>query len=468
MRFKRRDENKPRTINKYFPATPVEVLSLQNFFEKMSEKGYMLTGIRGVFYEFKECEPKKRRFQVDYFKNASIFDSKPEYKTLEYLSYCKSAGWNHILSSGKMQCFYTEDMESPEIETDDGFRFQSIIKAEFMTHVVQWILALLYTLLGIDQLKFMLTNYYSWIDFLTSPVALAFSLFLSAFVLFSIFDFLDFLRIYLNNKTRLKNGQSLKLYSLKQGASRIRHRMLGMGTLLFLLVIGSIQSTTQFLIMVIFIGLMICILFIVTRFLKSEKSNRKRNVMMTIGISLLAIPISNLIVLGGFNGFNSGENEVLAKDGSIITYTSDPIPVNLNDLGYGVEENSFLVEDSMASTHTTFIGKKTFFTNGFINEEGYRENLETNLPYPFFDVTIFESKLDWPINRYVELYVDREEEKSISKTQYAELIKQGYQGYLVNKYETHFLMLVKDKKTICIASHEQLSEENILRLLAAI
>src|SRR5690554_3828612 len=128
--FRKTEELKPVTVKKVFPVTPTGVLALENFFEEMSEKGYLLTGAQGIFYEFTTAEPAKRRFQVDYFSKASIFDSKPEMKTQEYIEYCKSAGWIHCFGNGKMQCFYTEDPNAPDIDTEDVLRFQSIAKAE--------------------------------------------------------------------------------------------------------------------------------------------------------------------------------------------------------------------------------------------------------------------------------------------------------------------------------------------------
>lgn len=113
----------------------------------MSEKGYLVVEGSGAFYKFIESEPKQRRFIVDYFSKASSFAYRPEEETLDYLEYCKAAGWTHSFNNGKMQCFYTKDMETPEIETDDEFKFKSIIKAEISQRIVLWLLTIFYVFL---------------------------------------------------------------------------------------------------------------------------------------------------------------------------------------------------------------------------------------------------------------------------------------------------------------------------------
>jgi len=57
-----------------FPSTPLEVSTLEAFFERMSEDGFLVTGAYGAFYFFEEAVPKKRKFYVDYFYKASSMD----------------------------------------------------------------------------------------------------------------------------------------------------------------------------------------------------------------------------------------------------------------------------------------------------------------------------------------------------------------------------------------------------------
>ena len=200
MIFRRQDNSKPKTKTKFFSTSPVEVLALQSFLEDMSEKGYMLTGAYGSVYTFEECEPVKRRFQVDFFSKASIFNSRSGTNTEDYIEYCESAGWTHCLGSGRMEFFYTEDMEIPEIETDDENRFQSIAKAELWSRIPFWFLAIVYTYLGVNIARSVTSSYSTWSRYLSDPMMTGFAVFFSLYAIGAVISFAGFMRFYFGNK----------------------------------------------------------------------------------------------------------------------------------------------------------------------------------------------------------------------------------------------------------------------------
>lgn len=94
-----------KTIRRICMASPYDRKAMETYFEQMVGNGWMLKEQNGIFWKFESCEPKRVRFQVDYFDKATISDSNPEKKTREYIEYCRACGWNYLDSMGKMQIF---------------------------------------------------------------------------------------------------------------------------------------------------------------------------------------------------------------------------------------------------------------------------------------------------------------------------------------------------------------------------
>lgn len=100
------------------------------YLEKMAREGWMLEQVLGnSSFTFVKCEPKDLRFAVEVFGESSIFDTTPTEQNLEYVEFCKKAGWNFICANGKFNFFYTEDKNAPEIETDQEMKLKVIAKA---------------------------------------------------------------------------------------------------------------------------------------------------------------------------------------------------------------------------------------------------------------------------------------------------------------------------------------------------
>ncbi len=470
MIFKKVDKDKPKTIRKVFLATPMEVLALQNFFEEMSEKGYLLTGNYGAFYEFIESEPKKRRFQVDFFKKASMFDSRPEADTQEYIEYCKSAGWTHILGVGKMQCFYTEDMEAPGIETDDTFKLESITKAELANRIPTLILSLFYTYLGMGTLKDIMNHYSMWARFISSPLSIGLFLFLGFFIVGGLFGFVRFMAFYIKSKKRLSRGEPLELYTLEQVKRHKNLRGLGFGILGLPLLFTTLQSGSTFLMIIAPIVMIIFINIILSRFMKTRHSNRRTNIIMILALTyvVLIINFGRIVISSNFNG----DHSIVASDGTIIHYSSEPVPVTLKQMGYEVRGEGVVYEETYAEESKSFMAKNRNYYAGIYNENDYGRIMEIGREYPFYDISVFESEVSWVTNRYQTLLMNQIEQSPSIEDSYPLLIEEGYKVKMVG-WETEEdkiirLVLLKDAKSILITSHEPLSLENILLILEKI
>lgn len=105
--------------------------STARYLEKMAKAGWMLEKVsNGTRFYFVKSEPKDLRFSVEIFSEGSVFDTHPIDSNLEYVEYCKKAGWNFICSAGNLDFFYTEDINAPEIENDQALKLRAIEKAQ--------------------------------------------------------------------------------------------------------------------------------------------------------------------------------------------------------------------------------------------------------------------------------------------------------------------------------------------------
>lgn len=167
----------------------------------------------GLFFEFEKCEPIRLKFQVDYFDKATIFDSNPENRTLDYIEYCKESGWNHIFSSGKMQVFYSELDNPVPIQTDESTKLKFIAKSTMATNWSTWIfIPLIFgIMIGIKNMN--PQNYLSYSNSLTKEAYL--TIFFLALILLCIVNLVRFGFFYFKNSKRVKNGLSIHYNSVQ-------------------------------------------------------------------------------------------------------------------------------------------------------------------------------------------------------------------------------------------------------------
>ncbi len=126
---------------KRLPLYLDDLSTAKEYLEKMAREGWMLVGMKGFRYVFEMCEPREINFAVEIFDQASMFDTFESDENLEYIEYCEKAGWNFICANGKIQFFYTEDLDLVPIETDDELKFKAILKSMKMENI--WTMYLL-------------------------------------------------------------------------------------------------------------------------------------------------------------------------------------------------------------------------------------------------------------------------------------------------------------------------------------
>ena len=96
--------------------------------EKMAEKGLFLKKVGTLFWTFEKSEPKKVKYTVTYFSEASIFNPTDTDNQQTYYDYAKESGWNFVAQLNQMQIFSSEDESPIPLETDEKEKLENIKK----------------------------------------------------------------------------------------------------------------------------------------------------------------------------------------------------------------------------------------------------------------------------------------------------------------------------------------------------
>ncbi|MCR5213606.1 MAG: DUF2812 domain-containing protein [Eubacterium sp.] len=116
----------------------------KDYLERMAREGWMLESISGnTQFIFKKCHPSEIIFSVEIFVNGSVFDTHTIESNMEFIDYCKEAGWNFVCSTGKIDIFYSEDPDTYEIQSDEGLKLKIIEKSCLFPRVLMPLLLLL-------------------------------------------------------------------------------------------------------------------------------------------------------------------------------------------------------------------------------------------------------------------------------------------------------------------------------------
>lgn len=97
--------------------------------EKMAADGWMLEQSTNRYWIYRRTQPKKLKFAVTYFPQASEFDPHPTEELQAFNEFCQSAGWKPAASMAQMQIFYNENENPIPIETDPMVQIDTIHKA---------------------------------------------------------------------------------------------------------------------------------------------------------------------------------------------------------------------------------------------------------------------------------------------------------------------------------------------------
>ena len=395
-RESRMNNRKKKTKRKMFFATSYEIRAIENFLEKEAEKGWMFKRCSGMFYVFEECEPVKLRFQVDYFDKATIFDTNPESKTLDYIEYCSESGWRHVFSSGKMQVFYSVQDNPVPIQTDEEMKFKRVCKAAILVNWVNWIfLPLIWGLCLVREMVEELLNpkyYFAYSSSLTELSEVRFGVFWLAFTLLSIVNMVRFGIFYFRNKKRLKNGLGIHYYSLKNVK---KYSVFHQVYLISLLVLLATLFTTDKLSLYLMIEFIVIILmiFLISKMTYSKWANRKANIVIMLVFPIVA---ANVLIFVFVGSISRGDAKLISGD-AVYVYSTDDIDLTLEDLGVD-KPDEFLYEETVHDKAKSFLGMR----------EVYSDYYNTDDNSYGYSIEIFSSKYKSIMDKYNQLVLEDE------------------------------------------------------------
>lgn len=434
-----------------FPSTPLEVSSLEAFFERMSEEGFLVKDAYGSFYFFEEAVPKKRKFYVDYFYKASSMDIGLAPATEDYLDYCRKTSWTHAFSHRKMQCFYNEDLNAPGIETEDEFRFRSIYKAALPEVLPILFTVIVFGFMGVQFIESALSQYTQFSFFLSSTNL--FGLFLGVLILGfeSIFEICRITAFYLKNRKALMRGDGLVLASPEKAEKIVKARFYGKALLLIPLTWILMDTLTDSSAVLYSMGILVGLLLLLyTGFTKTRFSSRKANIFVLVLITYILMLSSTWIVSqGAFDKGNIQENGILSMEE--LGYPAEP----------GYKEEEYIEKESgLLASHLSFYKGITW--------EDYPVKLsDVQGVLPFYEVSSFESSIPWVMSKYQELFMEEGMIEESIEEQYPLLIELGYEGVVLRQHPLHSarMFLKKDHSILVVSTHEPFSEEKVLQVL---
>lgn len=413
--------NKDRKIV-YHMIPAYELAVHEEYFQEMARKGWMFDGFVNQRFSFHRIEPKELYFYVDIFDKASVFDTRAEEETLDYIEFCENAGWNYICTNGKYQVFYTEKEKSIPIQTDQKQRFSLIMKCSFWKSVFGPIMAILCTFsylygIGLDLVKRVITLF----DIQGVPYLSMFAVW-SVVGLLYLWQFVCLIDFVARNLIHLKCGKPLFFHSKKL----IDFSIIISRALSFVAYVFAVLGLSQVSLIFLLIGTLLPLTFFAISFINVDNSKRKdysreRNKKQTIVIVFLGVLVGCslpfLLVSFVFKDIGGDQNylqyERTDENGDIVTYyySKDEIPYTLEDAGYSMKNDRY--------RDTAKIKTKGILCTDECYMDSYSEELDEDWIYSIqYEKLKFKSKT-W-CDYWIQLLLNNkelhfEEQKDIAK-----------------------------------------------------
>ncbi|MCM1988334.1 DUF2812 domain-containing protein [Oceanirhabdus seepicola] len=288
-------KNKTKKRIKFTSITEYKIL--EEYFEKMAAKGWMLKEYKKSIMVFEEIEPKELDFNVSLFYNTTPFDYPDHEKDNEYRELCEESGWTFCASNQLYQVFCKEkNQEAIPIHTDSSEEFTIIKKTYMKTELISMI-----ALLPIICLGFFHILKFDYEDILSNG-----DLFniISPFFLFIIIISTHFYPVFwlIKNKSNISKGKELYFSTNKGKLGRdiLMWSLIGIYFIMLVFMVFTDIPHISF-ILIAFAPMVIGILigsYCVKRF-KTKKRSRTHNILFFIGGIILSFVLTMLVLIGG-------------------------------------------------------------------------------------------------------------------------------------------------------------------------
>ncbi|MFT5873786.1 MAG: hypothetical protein ACI8WT_002737 [Clostridium sp.] len=363
------------TKRTYFKYLSYECSALEEYLEKMAEKGWLLKSTKRGFFKFRKIETRKIKYSVDILNKVSFFDHKDSDVSLEYRQYCEASGWTYICEDGVVQIFYTEDdKDIISIHTDEEEKFKVVFKDSSKSVYSQMYLILFMIFIMFVQLS-KDTEFSLATNMGISILILMFSVILTNFI-----GIINFYIWVIKAKGRLKENKLIH-YNRYKHVKRKNILIIAyylILTLIFLVVfVFDIPGNSKLYIIMALIIIVPMISVILSgncikKFIDRKNYSKDANMGIYVGgklVSLLgSLVISIILSYVIIGSIPYKEQSEVPKDKARLTFT---------DFGYKKNDD----ENLNIQFDKSILAQKTFYScNNGVN---------------WFRYTIFESKYAW-------------------------------------------------------------------------
>ena len=262
--------------------------------EKMAADGWMLEQSTNRYWIYRRTEPKKLKFAVTYFPQASEFDPHPTEELQAFNEFCQSAGWKPAASMAQMQIFYNENEDPIPIETDPMVQVDTIHKAMKKNFIPSSLLMIAVSLMILCM---------NVAKFIASPVSVLSSnadFFVSfSYIMLFLISAVEMGQYYIWRKKAIQLAE--EGLSIPSGKTAKLFQTVVLAVMLIMLVIyavmslGIISPWLLFTIFAIFGGSGVAA-FYLKEFLRKKNVSRHLNMALTFG-TIIAVTIFMVFIL---------------------------------------------------------------------------------------------------------------------------------------------------------------------------
>ena len=310
--------------------------------EEMAEKGWLISRVTPFWWEYRKIEPRRLRFSVTYFSEASDFNPYPTENQQTFLEYCGEAGWRLAAEWAQMQMFYSEREEPIPIETDEGVKLRAIHRAMKKNFLPSSILLAGLAVLQLFMQAFNFRN--GPARWLADGTALTAGLLWLLVLVISAFSLLGYACWYGRSKRAVEAGGSCAIPGQ-------RYRALARASTVIVLIslalwFCSVLKTHTWWITAAVIGYMVLLLALVfgtKNIMKKMRAPGSVNRTVTAAVCIvLSIALTAALTVGILRGrraglFSSRQPEIYttaAPDGTMWEWEiyHDPLPLRVEDV----------------------------------------------------------------------------------------------------------------------------------------
>ena len=311
--------------------------SIQKKLEEMAERGWMIEKVGNFLWTYRRTEPRKLRFAVTYFADASEFDPGPTEGELTKLDFCAQDGWTLAARWGAMQIFYNENENAVPIETDPVTQVENIHrtmkKTLIRSHIFTTALILYYMILQLCNL------FDKPAEYLSDPFYLYSLTLYLGLLSASLFELFFYLHWHRKAKKAAENDGVFLPAKSRHSASYL---LIAFSVLCLLLAYSSFSSASRSIWFLIIWSSIILLIFAAGQMIKNKlkKKGFPRGLNQAISIgSVMLLTVAGIGILVGV--VISGGLTLSTEKKPVGTYElygrtreiyDDPLPLEIEDL----------------------------------------------------------------------------------------------------------------------------------------